>query len=74
MQRSSYRIASYKVRHNYNIGEFLNSYKHLLQKAIDIIWDNIEWIERKQRNYYVIKRGKRKIKKHFMFIETVKSG
>ncbi len=65
MQRSSYRIVSYKIRHDYNVGEFLNSYKHLLQKAIDDIWDNMEWVEKKQRNYYVIKRGKRKIRKHY---------
>jgi len=65
VQRSSYRILSYKIKHNYDIKEFLYSYKHLLQKAIDIIWDNIEWIGRKQRNYYVIKHGKRKIKKYY---------
>ncbi|OYT26516.1 MAG: hypothetical protein B6U95_07385 [Thermofilum sp. ex4484_82] len=58
-------ILSYKVRHDYDVGGFLNSYQHLLQKAIDIIWDNIDWIEKKQRNYYVIKRGKRKIKKYY---------
>ena len=65
MQRSSYMILSYKIKHNYDIEEFIYSYKHLLQKAIDIIWDNIEWIERKQRNYYVIKYGERKIKKYY---------
>ena len=65
MQKSSYVILSYKVRHDYDVGGFLNSYQHLLQKAIDIIWDNIDWIEKKQRNYYVIKRGKRKIKKYY---------
>ena len=63
MQRSSYVILSYKIKHYYNIGEFLNSYKHLLQNAIDIIWDNIEWIEKKQRNYYLIRSGKKRIKK-----------
>ena len=63
MQNSSYRILSYKVRHDYGIGEFLNSYQHLLQKAIDVIWNNIEWIEKKQRNYF--KCGKGKIKKYY---------
>ena len=65
MQRNSYVILSYKIKHDHDIGEFLNSYKYLLQKAIDIIWDNIEWIEKKQRNYYLIKRGGKKIKKHY---------
>ena len=65
MQRNSYVILSYKVKHDYDIRGFLNSYKYLLQKAIDIIWDNIEWIERRQRNYYLIKRGREKIRKYY---------
>ena len=65
MQRNSYKILSYKVKHGYDIGWFLNSYRYLLQKAIDTVWDNIGWVERKQRNYYVIKHGKRKIKKYY---------
>jgi len=65
VQRSSYRILSYKIKHNYGISGFLSSYKYILQRAIDIIWDNIEWIERRQRNYYIIESGKRKIKKYY---------
>ena len=65
MQGNSYRIVSYKVRHDYDVEEFLGSYRCLLQKAIDIIWDNIKWIEKRQRNYYVIKRGKKKIRKYY---------
>ena len=59
MQRSSYVTLSYKVKHDYDVGEFLNSYKYLLQKAIDTIWDDIEWVEKEQRNYYLIRSGKR---------------
>jgi len=65
VQRNSYVILSYKIKHDYDIGEFLNSYKHLLQKAIDTIWDNIEWIEKKQKNYYLVKQGRRKVKKYY---------
>jgi len=65
VQRSSYVILSYKIKHGYDIGEFLNSYKHLLQKAIDTIWEYMEWIEKKQRNYYLIKQGRRKIRKYY---------
>ena len=65
MQRSSYVILSYKIKHNYDIKDFLNSYRYLLQKAIDVIWDNIGWIERKQKNYYLIKQGRRKIRKYY---------
>ena len=65
MRRCSYVTLSYKIKHDYDIGEFLNSYKYLLQKAIDTIWDNIEWVEKRQRNYYLIKQGRRKIKKYY---------
>ena len=63
MQNSSYVILSYKIKHNYNIKYFLNSYRCLLQKAINIIWESIEWIEKKQRNYYLVRQGKKRIKK-----------
>jgi len=65
VQKSPYQILSYKLKHNYDIGDFLNDYRNLLQKAIDIIWDNIDWIEREQRNCYLIKQGRRKIKKYY---------
>jgi len=65
VQKSPYQILSYKLKHNYDIGDFLNDYRNLLQKAIDIIWDNIDWIERKQKNRYLIKQGRRKIKKYY---------
>ena len=63
MQRNSYKILSYKIKHNYDIGEFLSSYRYLLQRAINIIWDNINWIERKRRNYYTVRQGKKRRKK-----------
>jgi len=62
---SSYVILSYKIRHNYDVSEFLDSYRCLLQRAVDIIWNGIKWMERRQRNYYVVKHGKRKIKKYY---------
>ena len=65
MQRSSYVTLSYKLKHSYDVSEFLNSYKYLLQKAIDNIWENIKWVERKQRNFYLIKCGKRKVKRYY---------
>ena len=63
MQNSSYVILSYKVKHNYDITEFLNSYRLLLQKTVDIIWDNIEWIEKRQKNYYMVREGEKRIRK-----------
>jgi len=65
VQRSSYKILSYKLKHDYKVDDLLNGYKHILQKAIDIIWGNIKWVERRQRNYYVIKEEGRKVKKYY---------
>ena len=60
MQRGSYRIVSYKVRHNHDVREFLSSYRHLLQRAIDTIWDGIEWKKKKNRLIPMIPKSKEK--------------
>jgi len=65
VQNDSYVTLSYKIKHNHNIRDFLVGYKHLLQTTIDIIWDNIKWAERKQRNFYVIKQGKRNMRRYY---------
>jgi len=49
VQNNSYKIISYKIKHNYNIKEFLINYNSLLQKTIDIIWSNITWNKRNKR-------------------------
>jgi len=46
VQKSPYQILSYRIEHSYGIKDFLSDYRDLLQKAIDVIWDNIDWIER----------------------------
>jgi len=58
VQRSSYRIVSYKVKHSYNVNDFLINYRHILQKAIDIIWGNIEWIRKGKRLIPVIPKSR----------------
>jgi len=58
VQRNSYRIVSYKVKHGYDISEFLSSYRYLLQRAIDIIWDNIEWKKKRNRLIPIIPKSK----------------
>ena len=60
MRRGSYRIVSYKVRHNHDVREFLSSYRHLLQRAIDTIWDGIEWKKKKNRLIPMIPKSKEK--------------
>lgn len=49
MQNSSLVILSYKIKHDYDVKEFLSSYRCLLQRAIDEIWDKIEWKRKGKR-------------------------
>ena len=43
---SSYRVRAYSVRHEYDVTEFLEAYRSLLQSAVDEIWARIRWIEK----------------------------
>jgi len=52
----SYQVRAYNIRHRYNVNEFLEAYRRLLQKAVDEIWAGIRWIEK-----YGRKGGKRLI-------------
>jgi len=65
VRSNSYRIVSYKIKHNYDVSDFLLSYRSLLQKAIDIIWSNIKWVEKGEKKYYVVEHGRRKIKRYY---------
>ncbi len=44
-----YQIRAYNIKHNYNLKEFLEAYRLLIQRAIDEIWNRIEWIEKFNR-------------------------
>jgi putative transposase len=46
VSRSSYQFRAYNVRHEYDVNEFLEAYRRLLQKAVDEIWTKIRWIEK----------------------------
>jgi len=50
------QIRAYNVRHSYELKEFLEDYRRLLQRAVDEIWNNIVWIEKK--NFYRVKGNK----------------
>jgi len=65
VQKDSYRIVSYKIKHNYNIDDFLLNYRSLLQRAINIIWSNIKWVEKWEKKYYIVERGGRKTRKYY---------
>ena len=45
------QIRAYNIKHSYNVSNFLEDYRRLLQRAVDEIWNNIVWIEKK--NFYV---------------------
>jgi len=51
------RIRAYNIKHNYNVSNFLEDYRLLLQRAVDEIWNNIVWIEKK--NFYRVKGSKK---------------
>gem|GEM_PF-1833766 len=50
------QIRAYNVKHSYNVSNFLEDYRRLLQRAVDEIWNNIVWIEKK--NFYRVKGNK----------------
>jgi putative transposase len=43
---SYYQVRAYNLRHGYDLSDFLEAYRVLLQKAIDMIWDRIRWVEK----------------------------
>jgi putative transposase len=43
---SSYQVRAYNIRHRYDVSEFLEAYRRLLQKAVDEIWAGIRWVEK----------------------------
>jgi len=51
-------VLTYKVRHDWNVEELLKEYQKLLQRAIDEIWDNITWKEKKAKHRYPLGNGK----------------
>jgi len=44
--KPKYQVRTFNLKHGYNIGEFLEAYRGLLQKAVDEIWAGIRWVER----------------------------
>jgi putative transposase len=46
---SSYQVRAYNIRHRYDVREFLEAYRLLLQRAVDEIWAKIRWIEKYDR-------------------------
>jgi putative transposase len=44
-----YQVRAYNIKHCHDIGNFLEAYRLILQRAIDEIWKNIQWTERRNK-------------------------
>jgi putative transposase len=44
------QIRAYNVKHSYNVSNFLEDHRRLLQRAVDEIWNNITWINKTNKN------------------------
>jgi len=40
-------VLTYRMNHNWDVQDLLTEYRKILQKAIDKIWENAYWEERK---------------------------
>lgn len=45
-EKTTYEVRAYKIKHGYDVGEFLTAYRNLLQRVIDFIWENIQWAKK----------------------------
>ncbi len=43
---SSYQVRAYNIKHNYDVKDFLEAYRLMLQKTIDEVWSRIAWVEK----------------------------
>jgi putative transposase len=46
ISKSLYQVRAYNIKHSYNVNDFLEAYRQLLQRAIEEIWTRIKWIEK----------------------------
>jgi len=53
-------VLTYKVTHNWAVDNLLIEYQRILQRAIDEIWENTTWKEKKIQHRYPIGNGKYK--------------
>ncbi|MCD6490699.1 MAG: RNA-guided endonuclease InsQ/TnpB family protein [Candidatus Njordarchaeia archaeon] len=56
------KARAYKIKHSYNVKDSITRYQWILQLAIDYIWENIDWVEKKVRNYYTIPKTMKNVK------------
>ncbi len=44
-----YQVRAYNIKHDYDVEDFLEAYRLMLQRAIDEIWNGITWVEKYRR-------------------------
>jgi len=49
---------TYRMKHDWDVNDLLTAYQKLLQRAVDEIWDNITWKEKKVKHRYSVGKGK----------------
>ena len=50
-------VLTYRMTHDWDVRELLTEYQKLLQRAIDEIWENTTWKEKKIQHRYPIGNG-----------------
>jgi len=53
-------VLTYRMTHDWNVHELLKEYQKLLQRAIDEIWNNTTWREKKVKHRYSLGNGEHK--------------
>ena len=53
-------VLTYRMTHDWDVRELLTEYQRILQRAIDEIWENTTWKEKKIQHRYPIGNGKHK--------------
>ncbi|PNV77763.1 MAG: transposase, partial [Thermoproteota archaeon] len=67
MSRSLYQVRAYNVKHNYDVEEFLEAYRLMLQRAVDEIWNGMTWVEKYRRKRLIpIIPKDNKFKHHYL--------
>ncbi|AGT34208.1 transposase [Thermococcus litoralis DSM 5473] len=49
-------VLTYRMQHDWNVNPFLKEYQKLLQRAIDEIWENTTWREKRVKHRYSLGR------------------
>lgn len=63
MSRNDKDVRAFKVKHSFNVVHLLAMFRLLLQKAVDMIWENVEWKQEIVEDSYIIRFSGKDYKK-----------